>query len=147
MNWQHLFLGFSGRTSRRDFWIGIGGLAVVAFVLGAIPTFGGLASLLLLVPAAALTTKRLHDFGRSGWMSAVPLAPTLLSGVIAMLASSAMHDPATLGPGLAAAGLAALVSLIAMAISLAFLLWVGTRPGDSEGNRFGDPAASAALAL
>ncbi len=147
MNWQHLLLGFTGRTSRRDFWIGILGLTAAGLFLGVIPVVGTVASLALLVPAAALVTKRLHDFGRSGWLGLVPLAPTLLAGIVAMLASLAVQDPATITAGLAAAGLAAVLSMVAMLISLAFLLWVGTRQGDEDANRFGEREQPAALAL
>jgi uncharacterized membrane protein YhaH (DUF805 family) len=147
MNWQHLLLGFSGRTPRRDFWIGILGLTAAALFLGVIPVVGTVASFALLVPAAALTTKRLHDFGRSGWFGLVPLIPALLAGIIARLASGAMHDPATVGAAVAAAGLAAVLAFLAMAISLAFLAWVGTRQGDVASNRFGEPVRPVAAAL
>ena len=146
MNWQHLLLGFSGRTSRRDFWIGFLGLTAAGLFLEVIPVVGTVASLALIAPAAALATKRLHDFGRSGWLGLIPLAPAYLAAVIAMLASSAMHEPSTLGAAVAAAGLAAALSFLSLLIGLAFLLWIGTRPSDEGSNRFGEPVA-VALAL
>ena len=147
MNIQHLLLGFTGRISRRDFWAGFLGLIAAGLFLGMIPVVGMVASFALIVPVAALATKRLHDFGRSGWLGFVPLVPALLASVIAMLASSAMHNPATYGAAIAAAGLAAILCFVAMVISLAFLLWIGTRQGDEGSNRFGEPGTEAALAL
>jgi uncharacterized membrane protein YhaH (DUF805 family) len=142
MNWQHLYLGFHGRTSRRDFWIGFAGLAGAGIVANLLPLVGGVVSLALLYPAAALMAKRLHDFGRSGWLVMVPLVPTALAGSITLLAANAIGNPATVGAGLAAAGFAALLSTVAMLVSIAFMLWVGSRHGDEAANTHGQPAIS-----
>lgn len=145
MNWQHLFFSFSGRTSRRDFWIGILGLVGAGIVTGLLPVVGQILGLALLYPSTALMVKRLHDFGRSGWLAAVPLVPAVLAGAIALLAATAMSNPATMGTALAAAGLAALVSTVAMLVGLAFLLWIGTREGNAGTNAFGEPTGGAIL--
>lgn len=145
MNWQHLFLSFSGRTSKRDFWIGILGLIGAGIVTGLLPVVGQILGLALLYPSTALMVKRLHDFGRSGWLAAVPLVPAVLAGAIALLAATAMSNPATMGAAFAAAGLAALVSTVAMLVGLAFLLWIGTRDGDSGTNAFGEPTGGTVL--
>jgi uncharacterized membrane protein YhaH (DUF805 family) len=145
MKWQHLFLSFSGRTSRRDFWIGILGLVGAGIVTGLLPVVGQVLGLALLYPSTALMVKRLHDFGRSGWLAAIPLVPVVLAGAIALLAATAMSKPATMGTAFAAAGLAALVSTVAMLVGLAFLLWIGTRDGDAGTNAFGEPTGGAIL--
>lgn len=142
MNWQHLLLSFSGRTSRRDFWIGILGLVGAGMVTGCLPVIGTMVGLALLYPSTALMVKRLHDFGRSGWLAAVPLVPAVLAGAIALLAASAISNQATMGVALAAASLAALVSTVAMLIGLAFMLWIGTREGNAGTNAFGDPTGN-----
>jgi uncharacterized membrane protein YhaH (DUF805 family) len=147
MNWQHLFLGLQGRTSKRDFWIGFAGLVGAGIVANLLPLIGGVVSLALLYPAAALMAKRLHDFGRSGWLVMVPLLPTALAGSVAILATMTIGNPATVGAGLAAAGFAALLSTVAMLVGIGFLLWVGTRDGDASANAHGQPSPSAPLAL
>jgi uncharacterized membrane protein YhaH (DUF805 family) len=145
MNWQHLYLGLQGRTSKRDFWIGFAGLVGAGIVANLLPMIGGVVSLALLYPAAALMAKRLHDFGRSGWLVMVPVAPTALAASIAQLATMTIGNPATVGAGLAAAGLAALLSMVAMLVGIAFLLWVGTRDGDISANAYGQPAPALSL--
>lgn len=145
MNWQYLYFSFAGRTSKRDFWVGLGGLLVAGIVAGLLPVIGPALSLALLYPSTALMAKRLHDFGRSAWLIAIPLVPALLAVVTAVLAGSAMADPATMGAGLAAAGLAALVGTVAMVIGLGFLVWAGTRDSDAGVNAFGEPSGVAIL--
>jgi uncharacterized membrane protein YhaH (DUF805 family) len=145
MNLQHLFLSFAGRTSKRDYWLGLGGLLVVGIVAGLLPTVGAVLSIALLYPFTALTVKRLHDFGRSGWLAAIPIVPALIAATLALLAASAIGDPATMGLGLAAAGLAAVLSTIAIAVGLTFLVWAGIRAGDEGINVYGAPCGGAIL--
>lgn len=67
---------FEGRATRAEFWwfvlfyaIAISvGVAVDQYVMGA-------AMLLLLLPLTAVTTRRLHDTNRSGWMQLLNLVP------------------------------------------------------------------------
>jgi uncharacterized membrane protein YhaH (DUF805 family) len=67
---------FEGRATRAEFWwfvlfyaIAISvGVAVDLYVMGA-------ATLLLLLPLTAVTTRRLHDTNRSGWMQLLNLVP------------------------------------------------------------------------
>ena len=39
--------------------------------------FGGVYSLLILVPSIAVSVRRLHDIGKSGWMLLVALIPLI----------------------------------------------------------------------
>lgn len=86
IDWKTLFLSFEGRVTRRTCWIGTlviialcTALSVVGGILGAI--FGPLAfipsilSLALVYPALAVSAKRWHDRGKSGWWSLVNLIP------------------------------------------------------------------------
>lgn len=145
MNWRHLFLGFSGRTSKRDFWIGFAALFAAGFVASLLPLVGTLASLALIYPWTALMAKRLHDFGRSGWLVLAPAVPAALSGVLALYGALAMSNAATMGAALATAGLALLVSTVAMLIGLGFLLWVGLKAGDAGPNAYGQAPADTPL--
>jgi len=79
-----IFLGFRGRISRRTWWLyGVAallGLGVLLTVLlrvagAAEDTAAVLVTLLLLWPTLAVSVKRWHDRGRSGWWVLVGLIP------------------------------------------------------------------------
>ena len=82
------YVGFTGRARRKEYWmfilfnmIAIIVLAVIDFVLGTYPLFYGLYSLAILLPALAVTIRRLQDTGKSGaWflISFVPLVGAII---------------------------------------------------------------------
>ena len=92
---------FSGRARRSEFWffqwfcfIAIITAGIVGAVIGAIiggtesaMTFGVilyyLCALALILPTLAVTVRRLHDIGRSGWWILIGLVPFI--GAIIML--------------------------------------------------------------
>lgn len=143
-DWKQLFFSFEGRTRRSHFWIGWLVCLGLGVVFGWIPLLGFLLSIALIWPNLAITVKRLHDMGHSGWLAAIPYAVAFVGGIVAfmMIGASAFlnasalenDDPmavfALIGPALGLFGLMFLVGL-------GFLLWIGltdSQPGD---NRFG----------
>lgn len=84
---------FDGRARRQEYWmfvlinslISIGLLIVDRIVFGSdgVGLLRGLYSLGVFIPTIAVTTRRLHDIGKSGWMQLVALIP--LIGVIWLL--------------------------------------------------------------
>ena len=100
MNWYFEVLKkyavFGGRARRKEYWyfvlfnalIGIV-LAIVDGVTGTlvpgagIGLLGGLYSLAVFIPGFAVTVRRLHDTGKSGWWLLIFLVP--LVGVIVFL--------------------------------------------------------------
>jgi uncharacterized membrane protein YhaH (DUF805 family) len=145
------YTSFVGRTSRRDYWwrfyLPFFALGLVASILDmlmvadtalrdaqgdALPLPGALSLTLWVVsmwPTCAVTTKRLHDRGKSGWSMLVPFALlvgsllTLLFGV--MSANPVLMLGATLG----------------IIVSLLFNIWlfvqIGFLPGDKGENSHG----------
>lgn len=96
LNPYRLFLGFNGRIGRLAYWLGLIALVAVSpFSFGAVFSndpfseaadltrdtgpVGLLWSLALLVPLAALNTKRLHDLGQSGLMGLLFYAPAAIT--------------------------------------------------------------------
>ena len=84
---------FHGRASRQEYWyfflfniLFSIGLGVVDGVTGSsrvgIGLLGGLYSLAMFVPGVAVSIRRLHDTGRSGWWLLIGLVP--LVGVIVL---------------------------------------------------------------
>ena len=87
---------FWGRARRKEYWYYFLFNALIAIVLGIIDgvtgTFsrevglgllGGLYSLAVFIPGFAVSVRRLHDTGKSGWWLLIPLVP--LVGVIVFL--------------------------------------------------------------
>ncbi len=94
MNWWLIamkkYVTFSGRARRKEYWMFalfnlIFGIAALVFdsILGtAVEDFGyglfyGLFSLAIIVPSFAVTVRRLHDTGRSGWWFFISFIPII----------------------------------------------------------------------
>lgn len=88
----HQYSDFTGRARRKEYWMYQ--LLVGLLMLGLLVVFGGLAALTrsqtlgylmigviaiiglgLMIPTLAVTTRRLHDTGRSGWWQLISLVP------------------------------------------------------------------------
>ena len=88
---------FSGRARRKEYWMFILINIVIAIVLIAIdyligtfdPQTGagvlqGLYSLAVLIPSLAVTVRRLHDTGRTGWWILIGLIP-VIGGIVLLI--------------------------------------------------------------
>jgi uncharacterized membrane protein YhaH (DUF805 family) len=147
VDWQRLFLSPQGRIGQREFWIGFAILFVSGFVLGLIPFIGQLIGILLIYPQVCVFVKRLHDFGKTGWLYLAPLGLTIVLvgvgfavGGAAMFAAGAAGDGAGGAAALGGMGIAALFFLLAFVVNIAFLLWVGLSKGDPGSNQYGPPS-------
>lgn len=100
MNWYlkclNQYADFSGRARRKEYWMFVLFNMIFAFiamiidnVIGtASPELGygiiyGLYALVMIIPGIAVTVRRLHDVGKSGWMYLIVLIPFI--GVIWLL--------------------------------------------------------------
>jgi uncharacterized membrane protein YhaH (DUF805 family) len=99
------YTGFSGRARRSEFWwytlFAFVVYLVVALVDAVLNTtlLGLIVSLGLLLPTLAVTVRRLHDTGRSGWWILISLIP--LVGAIVLLVfecSDSEPGPNRFGP-------------------------------------------------
>ena len=143
-DWKHLFLSFEGRTRRSHFWIGWLVCLGLGVVFGWIPLLGFFLSIALIWPNLAITVKRLHDMGHSGWLAAIPYAVGIVGTIVAvsMIGLTALmnmealdnEEPAAIialiGPAFGLFGLMFLVGL-------GFLLWIGLTDSQRGDNRFG----------
>jgi uncharacterized membrane protein YhaH (DUF805 family) len=81
---------FSGRARRMEYWMFVLFNIIILIVLALIDyltgTFspragvgllGGLYSLAVLIPSLAVTVRRLHDIGRTGWWILIGLIPVI----------------------------------------------------------------------
>lgn len=90
------YADFSGRARRKEYWYFFLFNLLIAFALGVIDgvtgsfsqqlgmgLLGGIYSLFVLIPGLAVSVRRLHDTGRSGWWLLISLVP--LIGAIVLL--------------------------------------------------------------
>lgn len=72
------YADFAGRASRPEFWWWALFNVIAGMVLGAINQWLSLLFFLAtFVPYIAVTTRRLHDTGRSGWLQLIGLIPVI----------------------------------------------------------------------
>lgn len=100
MNWYlevlRKYAVFGGRARRKEYWMFFLFNLIISFLLGVFDgvmgTFspeaglgllGGLYSLAVLIPSIAVTIRRLHDTGRTGWWFLIIFIP--LIGAIVLL--------------------------------------------------------------
>lgn len=83
------YADFNGRARRKEYWmfflVNIG-VSIVLGIVGAVikfPFLGALYSLAILLPGIAVSIRRMHDIGKSGWLLLVGLIPFI--GAIVLL--------------------------------------------------------------
>lgn len=85
------YAGFTGRARRSEYWwfALINALVAVALtvlegIVGGTQVVSGLYTLAVLVPGLAVSIRRLHDTGRSGWWLLIGLVP-LVGGIVLLV--------------------------------------------------------------
>lgn len=154
MNWQALFFSADGRIGQKDFWIGVLALLLMWFLAPVLHLLAPVIWLVVMYCWVCVFSKRLHDFGKSGWLILLPVAVWTLAlilatifggltvlGAIATGMTAGMH-PGSWGVMLGALGIMLTMFGVAALEKFVFVLWVGLSPGDPGENRFGSPPGS-----
>ncbi|MCS5423024.1 MULTISPECIES: DUF805 domain-containing protein [Psychrilyobacter] len=76
---------FDGRSDRREYWmfvlvnfaISMALLTIDQLISPGNEVLSGIYSLFIFIPGIAVTIRRLHDIGKSGWMQLVILIPLI----------------------------------------------------------------------
>ena len=133
------YIDFRGRASRAEYWwwwvfaLAGGGLSYLlsTVVESRVPEV--VFVVVMFLPTSAITTRRLHDIGKTGWWKTAWLALGVISGALAFISNEV--GSGTLGsvvPGIAS-------GLVAAAGGIWAVAWL-VRQGDAGPNRFGpDP--------
>jgi uncharacterized membrane protein YhaH (DUF805 family) len=86
IDWKELLFSFDGRINRGKFWLGIAVLYAipwVAFMLAAMANssllwwLASVVVLILIWPGLAISIKRWHDRGKSGWWILISFIPLI----------------------------------------------------------------------
>ncbi|MET4682875.1 DUF805 domain-containing protein [Brevundimonas faecalis] len=143
-DFQSAMLSFNGRLRRQHFWISWLILLGVSVVLGWIPIIGTVISIALIWPNLAITVKRLHDMGKSGWFAVIPWAATVVGFfmIIASVGTAIFTNPQAFENEDPSAALAMIGSMmgglaVMFLVGIAFLLWIGITDSQRGDNRFG----------
>ena len=87
---------FAGRARRKEFWmfflvyvVIVVVLSIVEWMIGLPGILSGIYSLALLIPSIAVTVRRLHDTGRTGWWWWIGFVPVI--GIIVLLVFMALE--------------------------------------------------------
>ena len=91
------YTGFSGRARRSEYWYFFLFSVLVSIVAGVVDTalnsvlLGVVVGLGLLLPSLAVSVRRLHDTGRSGWWLLIGLIP--FGGIVLLVFQCQDSEP------------------------------------------------------
>lgn len=135
---------FNGRLRRQHFWISWLILLGAGVVLGWIPIIGTLLSVVMIWPNVAISVKRLHDMGKSGWFTVIPWVANIVGFImiVSAVGMAIFTNPQALENEDPAAVLSMLGSMmgglsIMLLAGLGFLLWIGITDSQRGDNKFG----------
>jgi uncharacterized membrane protein YhaH (DUF805 family) len=87
------FRVFTGRSSRKEFWMFFLGCIIAGVILGILTAITGIGRLIgiassilglvIFIPSIAVGVRRLHDTNKTGWLMLLCLIP-LLGGIIVL---------------------------------------------------------------
>lgn len=143
LDWRKLFLDANGRIGQKDYWIGVGILFAANLILSWIPLLGLVVTIAVIYGGVCVSSKRLHDIGKSGWLAAVPYG-VWGAAVILSLASffGGIVSTASYGHDFGVmTGIGGMVGLwsLAFLVNIAFVIWLGVTAGDPDENGYGTP--------
>ncbi|MFT8356996.1 MAG: DUF805 domain-containing protein [Bifidobacterium aquikefiri] len=127
---------FSGRASRSEYWWAYLFTTVVSLAISIIFSAMGnhiadalsvLWSLAVLVPSIAIAVRRLHDANLSGWWYFLPLALSILGGVIMIVAvvGGVMSAGSAYGSSMGSAMVGRVIASVAVPFILSLLILLG----------------------
>lgn len=137
---------FTGRSDRQEYWISVALLVVAGVVLELLNMQA--ATIAVTVMWIITWMRRLHDIGRPGWMSLLPviIGFAIISAGLALAGPSLVNAIADMEKGNPPPNLSDRTAYIFIAVVIAalivqfgFTIWLGVKKGDAGNNRFGAP--------
>ena len=122
------YFDFKGRASRSEYWyfilfifLGYGAGILLMLITPALLWLLGIFFIGIIIPAIAVTARRLHDIDKSGWFQAIPIPAGIIETVFAMNRNATGE----------------MIFLIIGLGCYIYLLVLYCTAGDSKQNRFG----------
>ncbi len=131
------YVGFRRRATRAEYWWWVLGITVVSTILsiieGIIFGFGGdslerpssLFQLAVLLPGLAVTARRLHDIGRTGWWQLVWIVAGILATIPLIIGVVASLDGMTLMFSVESDYSMAAIAPLIIGLLISAAIWVG----------------------
>ena len=100
------YANFDGRARRKEYWMFVlfnilfaFAAVIVDYVVGTFPLFYAVYILGVIIPGIAVTVRRLHDTGKSGWWYFIVLIP-IIGGIwlLVLLCTDGTADANSYGP-------------------------------------------------
>jgi uncharacterized membrane protein YhaH (DUF805 family) len=157
MNLGHILFSFSGRINRAKWWLAVLVMVLLQLAMyvlahamptdGVISIVGFIVSIVVLWVSLAAGAKRLHDLNRSALWLVLFIGGHILLGIIFFgYAGMAVFTTLAAGQELSAAeagrifGVALIIGVLALALSIWALVWFGCLRGTVGPNQYGpDP--------
>ena len=157
------YADFSGRATRAEYWWWVLATLIVGMAIGSVDAFiasivdkewissplATIFNLAILLPNLAVSARRLHDIGKSGWWLLVWFVLVVIGwipvvvGLILLLVGGALKGQFDAGSFVPLIIGGAITLLLALGLLLWIILWM-VRQGQGGPNRFGpDPRATA----
>ncbi|WP_133407643.1 DUF805 domain-containing protein [Parashewanella tropica] len=98
------YADFTGRARRQEFWMFVLVYVILSIVVSVVDmllgtwVLGTIFSLALLIPSLAVTARRLHDTGRTGWWQLLMFIPLIGWIILIIFEVQDSHDDNQYGP-------------------------------------------------
>jgi uncharacterized membrane protein YhaH (DUF805 family) len=130
---------FSGRARRSEYWyfalfnflIGLV-LAIIGKILPFLAILSSLYGLAILIPGIAISVRRLHDIGKSGWTMLIYLIPAIIYGVLLSIMLIKHFEGEE--PNLTLYIIFGIITFITFVLAIVFIVWMcrDSQPGENK---------------
>lgn len=137
------FKNFKGRSTASEYWYAVLFQIMVSSVISWVSFFSsvqvvisGIYSLIMFLPMAALTIRRLHDIGKSGWWYVAPCIFSVFFMIMAIIMIDVENEYETLS---AVLGFILMFGTVYLVFGILMLIWT-CQPSQPFTNKWGPSA-------
>lgn len=128
------YVKFSGRARRSEYWW----WWLFSFIMGLlslIPVIGVIITIAMFLPSLAMSVRRLHDIGRTGWWLVAPLGFSVLGSILMFSgAVTGLGGHGSSGGFIAILGIICIIGAIVSSVLMLIWAFMDSKP---ETNQYG----------